>query len=97
MNRRPQILARLEGDDLYEWARMMTEIELIRRRVELVGQAWLRAHGYPLDGTTITNDGYVLGSDDLSSPGRDEGGDGQVVLDALGFSPNRAGTEPTDP
>lgn len=93
MSPRPQIRARLEGDDLYEWARMMTEIELIRRRVEQVGQTWLRAHGYALDGTTITNDGYVVVTEDDTENGSD---DGSAVREAFGWTVNRAGTTPDE-
>lgn len=94
MSRRPQIRTRLDGDDLYEWARMMTEIELIRRRVEQVGQAWLRTHGFPLEGTTITNDGYVVvTTEDDAENGSD---DGSAVREALGWAVNRAGTTPDE-
>jgi hypothetical protein len=60
MTTRKHIAERMEGEDLYQWGRLMAEIDTVRRQIDQFGQRWLMAHGYRLETATLTNEGYIL-------------------------------------
>src|SRR5262245_66118316 len=51
---------RLEGDDLYVWARLINEAEHARTNLRKFGQSIARKYRLPEDRLLITDDGYLV-------------------------------------
>ena len=88
-----RILGRLEGDELFGWAMLMSDRRALEARITNAAKAALMKRGYPLGSTTLTYEGYVVTSDDETVSS-----DGRAVIESLGVGsiPNRDGTGPTE-
>ena len=51
---------RLEGDDLYLWAKLISELEHLQQRVNTVGKSLLVKHGCTDPSFILTDAGYIL-------------------------------------
>lgn len=55
-------LSRLEGDDLYTWARLISDIEHAQENLDRFGKQVMARSGFDPRTTTLTNDGYFIES-----------------------------------
>jgi len=51
---------RLADDDLYTWARLVSDIEHAQQAIDRFGKSVLARSGYDPRTATITNDGYII-------------------------------------
>lgn len=59
----PKDALRLDGDDLFSWARMITQLAQMHQELKIYGRAALVARGLDPSEYTITNEGYILTQD----------------------------------
>lgn len=51
---------RLQGDDLFVWAKLMSDLEHAQRALNDFGKGALRRNGYDLQQFALTNEGYIV-------------------------------------
>ena len=90
-----RILGRLDGDELFGWALLMTERRLLESRITAAAKTSLLKRGYALDDTSITYEGYFVVSDEDDEEASSSF-DGTAFLSGIGKS-SRDDTGPTEP